>query len=167
MQQNGSWKEVTDIFLILIVVKVLHVCVLPPQSCLTLGDPMDYSPPGCSIHEVFQARILEWVAISLSGDLPNLGIKPGSPALQANTLPSEPTGKPNLIKERLKDHNTVKLSWVKYFYTKNVWKETLKVVLTVIFGWWWRVCEWFLFLLHYFCVFWIFNHEYCLKKKKA
>ena len=99
------------------------------------------------------------------GDLPNLGIKPGSPALQANTLPSEPTGKPNLIKERLKDHNTVKLSWVKYFYTKNVWKETLKVVLTVIFGWWWRVCEWFLFLLHYFCVFWIFNNEYCLKKK--
>ena len=42
------------------------------------------------------------------GDLPNPGIKPGSPALQANSLPSEPPGKPNLIKERLKEHNTVK-----------------------------------------------------------
>ena len=36
------------------------------QSCLTLGDPIDCSPPGFSVHGVFQARILEWVAISLS-----------------------------------------------------------------------------------------------------
>ena len=36
------------------------------QSCLTLCNPMDSSLPGSSIHGVFQARILEWVAISLS-----------------------------------------------------------------------------------------------------
>ena len=30
----------------------------------TLCDPMDYSPPGSSVHGIFQARILEWVAIS-------------------------------------------------------------------------------------------------------
>ena len=36
------------------------------QSCLTLGDPMDCSPPGSSIHGIFQARVLEWVAISFS-----------------------------------------------------------------------------------------------------
>ena len=36
------------------------------QSCLTLCDPMDCSPPGCSVHEIFQARIPEWVAISFS-----------------------------------------------------------------------------------------------------
>ena len=36
------------------------------QSCLTLWDPMDCSPPGSSIHGVSQARILEWVAISFS-----------------------------------------------------------------------------------------------------
>ena len=36
------------------------------QSCLTLCDPMDYSPPGFSVHGIFQARILEWVAISFS-----------------------------------------------------------------------------------------------------
>ena len=36
------------------------------QSCLTLCDPMDCSPPGFSVHGIHQARILEWVAISSS-----------------------------------------------------------------------------------------------------
>ena len=36
------------------------------QSCLTLSDPMDYSLPGSSIHGIFQARVLEWVAIAFS-----------------------------------------------------------------------------------------------------
>ena len=37
------------------------------QSCLTLSDPVDYSPPGSSIHGIFQARVLEWGAIDFSG----------------------------------------------------------------------------------------------------
>ena len=55
--------------------------------CPTLCDPMDCSLPGSSIHGTFQARILEWVAISFSRgssrpkDLPHLGIEPRSPAL--------------------------------------------------------------------------------------
>ena len=36
------------------------------QSCLILGDPMDCSPPGSSIHGIFQARVLEWGAIAFS-----------------------------------------------------------------------------------------------------
>ena len=36
------------------------------QSCPTLNDPMDYSPPGSSIHGIFQARVLEWGAIASS-----------------------------------------------------------------------------------------------------
>ena len=36
------------------------------QWCPTLCDPMDYSPPGSSVHEIFRARVLAWVAISLS-----------------------------------------------------------------------------------------------------
>ena len=36
------------------------------QLCPALCDSMDYSPPGSSIHGIFQARILEWVAISIS-----------------------------------------------------------------------------------------------------
>jgi len=36
------------------------------QSCPTLSDPMDCSLPGSSIHEIFQARVLEWGAIAFS-----------------------------------------------------------------------------------------------------
>ena len=93
------------------------------QSCPTLRDPMDCSLPGSSIHGIFQARVLEWGATSCQqstnsqtrigcqlfcpknspgkntrrfpspGDLPHPGIKPGSPASQADSLPSEPPGK--------------------------------------------------------------------------
>ena len=40
-----------------------YVCVLVTQLCLTLCNPMDCSPPGSSVHGIFQARILEWVAM--------------------------------------------------------------------------------------------------------
>ena len=36
------------------------------QSCLTLCDPVDCSPPGSSLHGIFQAKVLEWLAISFS-----------------------------------------------------------------------------------------------------
>ena len=36
------------------------------QSCLTPSDPMDYSLPGSSVHGIFQARVLEWVAIAFN-----------------------------------------------------------------------------------------------------
>ena len=45
----------------------------------------------------FQVRILEWVAMPSSRDLPNPGIKPRSPTLQAGSLPSEPSGKPPFV----------------------------------------------------------------------
>ena len=48
------------------------------QSCPTLCDPMDCSPPGSSLHGILQARILEWVAMRTSRDLPNPGIEPTS-----------------------------------------------------------------------------------------
>ena len=51
---------------------------------------MDCSLPGSSVHGISQARILEWVAILFSRDLPDPGIEPGSPGLQADSLPSEP-----------------------------------------------------------------------------
>ena len=40
--------------------------VLVAQLCPTLCDPMNYNPPGSSVHGVFQVRILEWVAIPFS-----------------------------------------------------------------------------------------------------
>ena len=42
---------------------LLHMCLVYP-SCLTLCDLLDCSPPGSSAHGIFQARVLEWVAIS-------------------------------------------------------------------------------------------------------
>ena len=74
------------------------------QSCLTLYDPMDCSPPGSSVHRILQARILEWFAILFSGDLPNPGIEPGSPALQADSLPSELKGKSDYDEVIFGDH---------------------------------------------------------------
>ena len=63
------------------------------QSCLTLCDPIDDSPPGSPIAGILQARILEWVAISSPGDFPDPGIEPRSPTLQADSLTSAPPGK--------------------------------------------------------------------------
>ena len=46
-----------------------HVCIFS-RSHPTLCDPMDYSLPGSSVYEIFQARILEWAAISYSRGSP-------------------------------------------------------------------------------------------------
>ena len=45
-------------------IKVSIVCCLVTQSCPTLCKPLDYSLPSSSVHEISQARTLEWVAIS-------------------------------------------------------------------------------------------------------
>ena len=63
--------------------------MLVAQSCPTLCNLVDCSLPGYSVRGIFQVQILEWVAISFSRDLPNPGIKPGSPTLQADSLTSE------------------------------------------------------------------------------
>ena len=56
----------------------MRVLVSVAQLCLTLWDPMDCNPPGSSIHGIFQAKILEWVVISFSGDLLNPEMEAGS-----------------------------------------------------------------------------------------
>ena len=66
---------------------------------------MDCSPPGSSVHGILQARILEWVATPSSRDLPHPGIKPRSPSLQVDSLPSEPP-------EKLLTVKTGKMGWV-------------------------------------------------------
>ena len=55
---------------------------------------MAYSPPDSSVHGILQARILEWVAMPSSGDLPDPGIKPVSPALAGGFFTAEPPGSP-------------------------------------------------------------------------
>ena len=70
--------------------------------------------------EILQARILEWVAMPSSGDLPNPGIEPRSPTLQADSLLSEPPGRPyrcpNIYEE---SYNTL----VKEIKELNKWRD--------------------------------------------
>ena len=74
---------------------------------------MDYT-----VHGIPQAKILEWVAVPSPGDLPNPQIKPGSPALQADSLLSEPPGKLN----------------------KNSNQEIMKKTGSPIYCWWRENC---------------------------
>ena len=62
----------------------------------TLCDPMDCSPPGLSVHGIPRGKNTAVGSHSLSDleDLPDPGIKSKYPALQADSLPSEPPGKP-------------------------------------------------------------------------
>ena len=57
---------------------------------MTLWNPIDYT-----VHGILQARILEWVAIPFSTHNP--GIEPRSPALQVDSLPADPPGKPRIL----------------------------------------------------------------------
>ena len=69
--------------------KTVQACML--SRVWLFCDPMVCSPPGYSVLEIFQARIL-WLPFPPPGDLPNPGTEPRSPALQADCLPSEPPG---------------------------------------------------------------------------
>ena len=70
--------------------------MLVAQSCPTLCDSMDCSPPGSSVHEILQGY---WSGLPFPspGDIPNPGIEPRSPALQADPVPTELQGKPNKL----------------------------------------------------------------------
>ena len=63
-------------------------CVLSHFSGVPLCNPMDYSPPGSSVHGILQAMIQDGLPCPPPGDFPNPGIKPMSPALQADSLPT-------------------------------------------------------------------------------
>ena len=73
---------------------MLKVKVLITQLCPTLCNPIDCSLPGFSVHGILQIRILKWVDIPFSRAFPDSGIESGSPALQGDSLLSEPREKP-------------------------------------------------------------------------
>ena len=75
-----------------------EVSVSRPTLCI----PMDGSPPGSSVHGILQAiGELPWSGLPCPspGDLPDPGIEPESPTLQADSFLSEPPGKPSLLSE--------------------------------------------------------------------
>ena len=71
--------QIISFYILFKVCACMHACCAQsPQSSPTLRDAMDYSLPGSSVHGILQARILEWVVIPFSGDLPLPGIEPAS-----------------------------------------------------------------------------------------
>ena len=84
----------------LVSVHCTHECAVA-QSCPTLCSPMDCSLPGPSVHGIFQARILKWVAISSSrGSSPTQGSNLDLPHWQVDSLLSEPPGNHRLNEGR-------------------------------------------------------------------
>ena len=74
------------------------MCVcLVTQSRLTLCNPMTVSCQAPLSMRILQARRLGWLPCSPPGDLPNPGIELRSPAWQADSLSSEPPGKPHVL----------------------------------------------------------------------
>ena len=85
----GQHRLVSDVFVVTVYM----------QSCPTLCDPMDRSPPGSSVSGILQARILEWVHALLQGALPTQGLNSALFCVlhwQAGSSPLVPPGKPML-----------------------------------------------------------------------
>ena len=78
------------------------------QSCPTFCNPMDCSLLGSSVHGIFQARILEWVAISYSrgSSRPNQGTETVSLALAGGFFTTAPPGKPSGMRGRIPPTNS-------------------------------------------------------------
>ena len=96
-------------------------CAKSLQSCPSLCDHMDCSPPGSSIHGVLQARILEWVAMPSSrSSWPSDWTTPCLLYLlhwQGSSLPLGPPGKPHAIPLALYKH--VLLLWITHTHTRT------------------------------------------------
>ena len=75
-------------------------------------NPMDCSPPGSSVHGLSQARILEWVAIPFSKDLPNPGINSGLPHCRQILYHLSHQENPNIYYESLRRHDSTNQPWL-------------------------------------------------------
>ena len=91
-----------------LVTHISHV-VYMQLSCPIICDPMGCSPPGSFICEIFQARILKWVAISSSRHFPDPKIKPAFPAVLVDSLPLSHLG------------NLKSIIGIAQFFLHNLW----------------------------------------------
>ena len=62
-EKNKHILNIRKLYLLLCILYIMFVCSTV-QLCPTLWDPMDCAPPGSTVHRIFQARIVEWIAIS-------------------------------------------------------------------------------------------------------
>ena len=68
---------------------------------------MDCGATGSSVHGISQAKLLEWLPFPSPRDLPDPGIKPSTPSLQAKSLPTESSERP-ISKSQRSEHNKTK-----------------------------------------------------------
>ena len=87
-----------------------RVIVFIAQLCLTLCDPVDYNPPGSSVHRSSRQEYWSGLPFSSPGNLPDPEIEPRSPALQADSLLAEPPGKSHIsvYTQNLKNSGSIK-----------------------------------------------------------
>ena len=113
----------------------LHVCSVS-QSCLILCDPLDCSPPGSSVHGIFQARIMEWVAISSPRgsswprDWTRFSFSLLSPALQVDSLPAELSGKPTNLPTEDQSHEKNSGPWF-FCHQRHCWGKLVCIFLSL------------------------------------
>ena len=99
MKETEKWKGDSELDMITVLVSGVHViscvqlvCVVLAQSCNPLCNPTDSSPPGSSVHGVFQERMLEGIAISSSRGSSPTWDQAMSPALAGWFFTTEPPG---------------------------------------------------------------------------
>ena len=106
-------------------VSIRYACMCSvAQSCLTLCDYMECSPPGFSAHGIILARKLEWVAIFSFRGSSQSGIKPAFPALADGFFVTEPPGKPYFLWQEVK-------IWFLLFH--HSWKLNFRVFKRIFF----------------------------------
>ena len=91
------------------------------KSCLTLYDPMDCSPPGSSVHGIFQARILKWLAMPSSKGSPQPRDLTHNSCIAGRFFTSESPGKP-------KYHHTSKQVICSFYHSLKQISETWTIV---------------------------------------
>ena len=107
----------------LLAIYLIYMCVKLLQSCLTLCDPMDSNLPSSSVHEILQARILEWVAMPSSKGSSYPGIKPvslKSPALAGRSFTSNSTRRILYIEVRICQSQSSNLSLPCLFFLVTI-----------------------------------------------
>ena len=108
------------------------VCVLAAQTCLTLCDPRDCSPPGFSVHGILWQEYCSGSPFRSPDGLPNPGIEPWSSASQADSLPFELKSKCTAFYECtiITNSNSGHLNCLKFFIIINNTKEILFISLS-------------------------------------
>ena len=105
------------------------------ESC----DPMDCSALGSSVHGISQAKLLEWLSFPSPGDFSDPRIEPESPALQADSLPTELQGKPSetMTRAKMKGRIVTILSSICscYYYFQNSHIPMVCFLISALFQW--------------------------------